>query len=122
MWSVGGGILGVAGGVLNSILLHDHDNNLPAVLLIWQVGTALMLGYMPGSERELLGTQLASGRGSDSPMPTASRGNLVVAGVFFSCLLGFLAFRVARTIQSESDIARREESHTRLDAEAPSVV
>jgi len=85
--SVGGAVLGVAGAGVDRVLLHPPRDPFAAVFLLWQPGTALLMGLMLQSERKSPGIR-ASG----------NRPRWALAAIFFVCLLGFYGLCVLRNL------------------------
>jgi len=121
LWSIGGGFLGVVGGGADGILTHGTYNKMRLLFIIWQPGAALLLGMLLIRDREALAVPSTVGSMDGPTKVQPNRGILVVAGVFFVCLLGFLGQLVFRTVQSQRMIARRDVAYKRFLAEAPSV-
>jgi hypothetical protein len=122
-WSIAGGLLGVAGGGADGIRTHGTYHEMLLLFLIWQPGVAILLGLLLSRERRSLAvpsTPFPIAQGV--PKVRAKPGIAVVAGVFFTCLLGFLGFLVVRTVQSERIASDRAAAHKRSIAEAPSVL
>ena len=121
LWSIGGGFLGVLGGRADGILTHGTYNKMPLLFIIWQPGAALLLGLLLIRDRETLAVPSTVGSMDGPTKVRANRGILVVAGVFFVCLLGFLGQLVFRSVQSQHMIARRDAAYKRFLAEAPPI-
>jgi hypothetical protein len=78
------------------------------------------MGLMLQWERRSKGTPPVAIAGVEVARTTVNRGALVAAGIFFSCILGFLGFLSLRTIQSNADNQRRDAAYKRSVAEIPS--
>ncbi len=123
LWSIGGGFLGVLGGGADGILTHGTYNKMLLLFLIWQPGAAVLLGLLLNRERKVLAPSSASVSIADgAPRAQVNRSILVVGGLFFACILGYLGFLIFRTIHSARVASDRAAAYKRAAAEAPSAV
>ncbi len=123
LWSIGGGFLGVLGAGADSILNHGTSNKMSLLFLIWQPGAAVLLGLLLNRERKALAASSASVSVAHvSPSAEVNRSILVIAGLFFASILGFLGLLVFRTIRSARVASDRTAAYKRAAAEAPSTV
>ena len=123
LWSIGGGFLGVLGGGADGILTQGTFDKMSLLFLIWQPGTAVLLGLLLNRERKALAASSASVSIADgSPRVEVNRSIVVIAGLFFVCVLGFLGQLVFRTIRSTRVASDRAAAYKRAVAEAPSTV
>jgi hypothetical protein len=123
LWSIVGGLLGVAGGGAPGIRIHGTYHEMLLLFLIWQPGAAVLLGLLLARERRSLAvpsTPFPIAHGV--PEVRAKPEIAVVAGIFFTCLLGFLGFLVVRRVQSERIASDRAPAYNRSVAEAPSLL
>jgi hypothetical protein len=113
-------VLSVAGGLLG--LAGRDPNKMLRLFLIWQPGTALLLGLLLAWERRLPVPSTPFPIRPDVPKVRAQPGIQVVAAIFFTCLLGFLGFLVVRTIRSQRLASARATAYKRSVAESPPVL
>jgi hypothetical protein len=142
--SIGGGLLGVFGWMLGPLLgrpllFLQQALRLPpswetyewavnqqiperfSLFIVWQSGVALLLGLILAREGEVLLTAPRSAPQSVGMLPASRRVLLLLAGLFFACILGFLSWQVFVSIRSERATARRLEAYKISVAEAPPV-
>jgi hypothetical protein len=116
--SVGSGILGVIGAAADGIRTQGTYHNMRYLPLMWQPGTALMLGLLirrHGDPKvaEMIVTPVEDEAGSEAENPR------LVAGVFLALLVGLIGFWVFTRVQAEREGIQSQMAQKRYEADAP---
>jgi hypothetical protein len=121
--TIGGGLLGVAGGRAGSARTNGTYHDMVLLFLIWQPGAAMLLGALLKWEMEpRAAPSMSATLVSAAPKIPANRDIGIVGRVFFACVLGFLGFLIIRSVQANRFRARQDAARKLSVAEAPSVV
>ena len=92
-------VLGLIGSVANHNFVHRPNNLLPAVYLVWQPGTALLLGTMLAQERSMPIFQTTRTLDAGTIGREERRRYVVAVVILIACVLffgGLVLFRIIR--------------------------
>jgi hypothetical protein len=131
--SLAGALLAAIGGFIDRTLALP-PGHLVAVFLVWQTGTALLIGLILQGERRWAGMPAPVGgnvpppparrlnlASSAVPPTAATRGSVGVAAAFFACVLGPMGFLAIRDLRANMGSGLQDTAVRRSRDDAPSL-
>jgi hypothetical protein len=118
LYSVGCGVLGVIAAAADGIRTEGTYHNMRYLPLIWQPGTALMLGLLIRKDRESTVAEMRVLPVADETASKAENPRLV-AGAFLTLLVALIGVWVFNIVQAQREGVRAQVAQRRYDAEAP---